>query len=213
MATVGIWRAAWKGDLDEVKRLVGQDPGLLDAKDGKGKTPLMEAFTGGDVGVVQWLLDRGAPVNGRQDGGAMEGGTALSLATSFGHIPVVRLLLERGADPLLASYVGFTPLMWASAKNRLLGHPIAKTTLNKRNINGETALWMACYMGRGGGARALLEGGADPTIASNDGTTPMAAATKGIDEEAVMFGVTAEARRECVAVLEVRFSIFSSSPP
>jgi hypothetical protein len=29
-----IWRATEAGDLAEVERLVGHDPGLLDAKDG-----------------------------------------------------------------------------------------------------------------------------------------------------------------------------------
>jgi hypothetical protein len=37
---VNIWRAAELRDLAEVERLVGQDPGLLDAKeDGLATTP------------------------------------------------------------------------------------------------------------------------------------------------------------------------------
>jgi hypothetical protein len=37
------WRAASTGDLAEVERLVGQDPGLLDAGERTGQTPLMLA--------------------------------------------------------------------------------------------------------------------------------------------------------------------------
>jgi hypothetical protein len=42
MEVEGIWLAAKEGDLAEVERLVRQDPGLLDAKDGDYRwTPLM----------------------------------------------------------------------------------------------------------------------------------------------------------------------------
>jgi hypothetical protein len=37
-----IWRAAKAGDVGEVERLVGQDPGLLDARD-DGRTPALDA--------------------------------------------------------------------------------------------------------------------------------------------------------------------------
>jgi ankyrin repeat protein len=83
----------------------------------------------------------------------------------------------------------------------LLGHPTVKAITNHRSSNrGRTALWMACQMGRGGVVRALLESGADPTIADNDGTTPTATAKKDPDRG----GTSAEGRRECVAELEVR---------
>jgi hypothetical protein len=50
----GIWRAAKAGDVGEVERLVGQDPGLLDARDRLfGRTPLKHASGGGRVGVVR----------------------------------------------------------------------------------------------------------------------------------------------------------------
>jgi hypothetical protein len=60
---VNIWHAARAGDVGEVERLVGQDPGLLNARDGIGFTPLMLASRRGHVGVVRFLLDKGAAVN------------------------------------------------------------------------------------------------------------------------------------------------------
>jgi hypothetical protein len=63
-------------------------------------------------------------------------------------------------------------------------------------------MWEACYRGRGVVVRALLEGGADPTIARNNGTTPVAI-VKQIND--LRYPVTAEGRRECVAALEVRY--------
>jgi ankyrin repeat protein len=203
----GIWRAAKEGDLAEVERLVGQDPGLLNAGDRDGLTPLMHAATGAHVGVVRWLLDKGAATN-KRDKNAV---TALGLASGFGRSPVVELLLERGANPTIAGEGGWTPLIAASSRGHLevvrllLGHLSAKATLNHGDCNGKTALWQACSMGHGAVARALLESGADPTIAHSDGTTPMAIAKQPppIPHDPQSF-ISAAGRLECVAALEVR---------
>jgi ankyrin repeat protein len=162
----------------------------------------------GHVGVVRWLLDHGASINQRD----AHGSTALSLACHKGCLPVVRLLMERGADPTIANGAGTTPLMVASREGHLevvrslLGHRSARATLNQGDEDGWTALYRACCWGRGGVAMALLESGADPTIASNDGTTPMAIAKQ--DHHLTK---TAKGRRECVEALEVRCS-HSPSP-
>jgi ankyrin repeat protein len=156
------------------------------------------------VGVVRWLLDNGAAANEENAPGV----TALRLACSHGRPPLVRLLLERGADPTIADHRGSTPMMEASWEGHLevvrllLGHASAKATLNQRDRYGATALWYACYYGRGGVVRALLENGADPTIATKDGTTPMAVAKR--DPPLYSRRITAEGHRQCVAALEVR---------
>jgi ankyrin repeat protein len=204
-----IWKAAAAGDVGEVERLLGQDPGLLDARTDEGYTPLMAASHFGHVSVARWLLSKGAGINGRGSNGC----TALWIACCRGQTPVVRLLVERGADPTIGSLWGSTLLMAASINGHveavrfLLGEPSAKAGINYRDKNGETALWWACSEGRGGVVRMLLESGADPTIAKNDGTTPMAIAKTvsqqddDVDEDEK---ISAEGRRECVAALEVR---------
>jgi ankyrin repeat protein len=153
--------------------------GLLDARGGAyGRTPLMLASTQGHVGVVRWLLDKGAAINARE----VQGRTALYFACFSGRATVVVVLAERGADPTIASFPGFTPLIIASLQAHLevvrflLGHPSVKASINHRDEDGKTALWMACCVGRGGIARALLESGADFAIPSNSGTTPKAIA-------------------------------------
>jgi ankyrin repeat protein len=201
---MSIWWAASEGDVGEVERLVGQDPGLLDVGDDESWTPLMHAAAEGHVRVVRWLLDKGAAINER----AIRGFTAFCLACFNGRTAVVMMLLEGGGDPTIADNDGRTPLMHASSRGHLevvrllLGHPSAKATINHRNRHGETALVLASYKGRGMVVRALLEGGADPTIASNNGITPMAVAKRTGSRPK---GVTAEGRRECAAALEVRF--------
>jgi uncharacterized protein len=205
-----IWRAACRGDLTEVERLVGHERGLLEATDHNGRTPLILAAYKSHVEVVRWLLDRGVGMNHRDS----KGGTALWYASREGHTRVVRLLVERGADPTIATTWGATPLIRASSEGHLevvgllLGHCSAKTIINRRNDNGRTALWKACQGGHGGVARALLESGADPTIATIHGNTPMAIAKHAWRPE----GATAEGRRECIAALEVRPLSFSPLP-
>jgi ankyrin repeat protein len=198
-----IWRAAGRGDLGEVERLVvGHDPSLLDAKDGTdlGRTPLTMASANGHMRVVLWLLDRGAAMHERDGLGC----TALYRACLYGRAPVVALLLERGADPTIAMNCHTTPLMigcgygGTEVVRCLLAHPSAAATMNRTDNRGRTALRYACQSGRGEVVRLLLKHGADPTIADSDGTTPRAIAT------ALRH---ARSQRECVTALKVR------SPP
>jgi hypothetical protein len=197
----GIWRDAYLGDLAEVERLVGQDPGLLNARDRLGMTPLMLASESGQVEVVAWLLDKGAAINERH----CQGCTALSFASSDGRLSAVRLLMERGADPTIATDKGSPPLLVASSQGHLevvrvlLDHPSSEAIINHRNHNGETALWRACFWGRWGVGRALLESGADPAIASNDGTTPTTIAKQAPPYSSIC----PRGRRWCAALLEV----------
>src|SRR3954466_13500977 len=58
------------------------------------RTPLGLAAGEGRLTAVQYLLDQGADVNGRET----DGNTALIEATFFGHAPVVKELLVRGAE-------------------------------------------------------------------------------------------------------------------
>jgi ankyrin repeat protein len=188
----GIWGAARAGDLAEMQRLVGHDPGLLDARDIDARTPLMWASREGHVGVVRWLVDNGAGIDERCSWGC----TALFFACNKGHASVVRMLVEKGADPTIAMEWDLTPLIIASKKGHLevvrilLGLPGAKVTINQRCVYGQTALCFACSHGRRGVVTALLENGADPTIADNYGNSPKA---------------IAEGRREIRKALQVSF--------
>jgi ankyrin repeat protein len=66
--------------------------------------PIISAVAGGDADVVRELLDAGADVGSRQEGGYM----ALHSAAAGGDEAIVRLLLEYGADPAARTEAGQT---------------------------------------------------------------------------------------------------------
>ncbi|KAF3827760.1 hypothetical protein GH733_000995 [Mirounga leonina] len=92
--------------------------------------------------VVEYLLQNGANVQARDDGGLIP----LHNACSFGHAEVVSLLLRHGADPNARDNWNYTPLHEAAIKGKidvcivLLQHGAEPTI---RNTDGRTALDLA----------------------------------------------------------------------
>jgi ankyrin repeat protein len=169
-----FWAAYRDGNVGEMERLLGQDPGLLNATGGANWTPLTHASFEGHEGMVRCFLDKGAAI----DEQSHTGETALLNASLAGHSPVVKLLMERGADPTIANIAGCTPLQTSAGEGHLdvvrvlLGHPRVKSTINQLGFFGSTPLIAACYHGCPEVMRALLESGADPTITSHQWPHP-----------------------------------------
>lgn len=77
---------------------------------------LYQIFTGfGRRDVVEYLLQNGANVHARDDGGLI----SLHNACSFGHAEVVNLLLSHGADPNARDNWNYTPLHEAAIKGKI----------------------------------------------------------------------------------------------
>lgn len=152
-----------------------------------GYTLLMHAAQHGRVEVVRFLLDEGADVN-RSVGWH----TALLEASERGHVKVVQLLLEQGAEmgpgtndqgPPPPRF-GRTALHVAAGEGHaevlrvLLRHSTAAID-DRYGWRLRTPLHVSC---RDGGWRheaivpALLAAGADPTIADEEGQTPLSLA-------------------------------------
>ncbi|HVH58614.1 MAG TPA: ankyrin repeat domain-containing protein [Vicinamibacterales bacterium] len=96
-------------DWDMAARLLKGNPQVVDASGGA----LHLVTQRNDLSAVQWLLDKGADVDGRwSSGGAVV--TPLHLAASRGHAVLVRSLLEAGANPTIRdSMHDRDPLGWA----------------------------------------------------------------------------------------------------
>jgi ankyrin repeat protein len=176
-----------------------------------GRTPLHSAVWTEQTELVTALLARGADPNprlkkpiprvGRFLGGALEvkqvGATPFWLAAHLADVPMMRLLVEHGADPLLASDDGSTPLMmavgldnyegwerhgivWRGERSVLLQRYLdaAKYALerggdvNAANKNGETALHAAALVGGNDIVEFLVSKGAVVNVKDKKGRTP-----------------------------------------
>jgi len=176
-----IHDAAIDGDLDDVMRLVQEEPGLVNSADHlrMGKTPLQLACITSQMEVACFLLDQGADINARD----ACGWTALYEACVGGNLEIVQLLMSRGADPAIMtiSSTALRPFMIAAAKgyeevvNYMLRFGVVRASkcIDAQNKRGETALWWAVRKGHMEVVKLLVEAGANPIMADNDGQAPM----------------------------------------
>ncbi|KAM3913542.1 poly [ADP-ribose] polymerase tankyrase-2 isoform 3-T3 [Leptodactylus fuscus] len=134
-----LFEACRNGDVERVRKLVTADN--VNSRDtaGRKSTPLHFAAGFGRKDVVEYLLQSGANVHARDDGGLIP----LHNACSFGHAEVVNLLLRHGADPNARDNWNYTPLHEAAIKGKidvcivLLQHGADPTI---RNTDSRTAL-------------------------------------------------------------------------
>ena len=126
-----------------------------DVKDTYGRTPLWLAAEQGHEAVVKLLLEKGAELEAKDEGG---GGTPLGRAAEQGHEAVVKLLLEKGAElEAKDEDGGGTPLGRAAGQ----GHEaVVKLLLEKGGgrAGGQGRGWWDAAMA---GCRAGARGGGE----------------------------------------------------
>ena len=149
-------------------------------------TALMQAVKANKLDTVAQLLASGANVN-QADGG---GDWPVIMAAYLGHTAVLELLLQAGADlGVLDSGMKATALHAAAYAGRteaarvLTAHGIAINTQGP--YNGYTALHDAVWQNNLGTAQVILAGGADATIRSNKGQTPLELANANNSKELI----------------------------
>ena len=137
-------------------------------------TALMQAVKANRLDTVAHLLASGAPVNEADSGGDWP----VIMAAYLGHTAVLEALLNAGADlSVLDPGMKATALHAAAYAGRseaaqlLIAHGIA---INQQGpYNGYTALHDAVWQNNLKTAQVILAGGADPSIRSNKGQTPL----------------------------------------
>jgi uncharacterized protein len=149
-----LWEAAQRGDADIVRKLL-QAGADVHAANPQGKTALLTAARSGSVETVKLLLDRGSNANQKE---SWRGETALMLAAAEGHTEVVRLLIAQGANPNIRS-TSFD----LEDRDGIVG---LQASLYWKG--GLTALLFAARQGCTETGRALVEGGADVSLADTD---------------------------------------------
>jgi ankyrin repeat protein len=162
-----------------------------------GSTPLMFAAQG-DLKSTRLLLAAGARPNTQHPD---NGQTALIIASTMGNTEIVEALLDKGADPNIRDGNTFTALhaavrdsdygtdhasrvAAAATVKVLLAHgadPNARIdqkkqtvrAVNEQAFQGATPLALAAEVNSLDAIKELVKGGADPKIATEQGTTPL----------------------------------------
>jgi len=204
-----VWRLSMEifaliknADAEAVKKMVSEEPALVDARDPSGLRPMMVALYYGQRALAHELRSRmerldlweaaaigdlesarkaAAQDQGSLDAFSPDGFTALGLAAFFGHVPVLEWLLEQGADPNLPAQnqMVVCPIHSAAA-NRDPDQALSSVRLlvaygarvNVAQRGGWTPLHQAADHGYLELVEFLLEAGADRTLKSSDGRTP-----------------------------------------
>lgn len=143
------------GKLERLKSLIGAGADV-NARDGKGMTPLMLASR---VEYVEALIAAGADVNARDN----EGGTALMAAVGEGSWTFIEVLIGAGADVNAKTQQhGFTALMCAALSSQESGEYCVKKLIaagadvNAMDNEGWTALMRAAHAGHTDCVQALV---------------------------------------------------------
>lgn len=111
-----IFRAAKKGDLAAIRKLLRADPSLAHARDKEDSTPLHWAAWRGQVEAARVLLESGAEVNARNQNRHW-GTTPLHAAAHGNQAAVAQLLLAHGADTRAKNLNKRTPLQETAIHN------------------------------------------------------------------------------------------------
>lgn len=159
-------------------------------------TPLMITISNDSFMVGDFCVHGRNLINLNQRN-TLNGDTALIQSVKKRSSRSVLYLLEEGADPELANFAGQTPLELAAQLYHLTQHrsykkifdliqkeiniyfiqnAINNKRVNQRNNKGQTALLLAVTTPWSRVVKTILDAGADPELADDEGLTPLAAA-------------------------------------
>jgi len=155
---------------------------LTHKDDNNGNTVLHLAALNSNLGVIKYLIKKGANVSAIDN----YGNTSLFLAASRGHLDMVQYLIQKGADLRATNNYGNSLLYFASWGNHfnVARYLIEKGVyFNVTNENGDTPLHLAAFSGNLNLVKYLIDKGASLTATSKDGYTPLhvAAASGNLD--------------------------------
>jgi uncharacterized protein len=170
--------AASRDDAAGVKAAL--DAGAaIDARDNHGQTALLFAVERGDIDLARYLMARGADLNAE----ALNHDTPWLLAGALGRTEILVAMLDTSkVDYAKRNRYGGNALIPACERGhvetvRLL---VSRSKIDVDHVNnlGWTALLEAVILSDGGPrhieiVKLLLDAGADPNIADNDGATPL----------------------------------------
>jgi len=174
---VPLYYAALCGFRDIAERLVGADPGDVNAQGGKRVTPLHAALDKGHLSVAELLVECDADMGSRDSWSR----TPLHTASHRGYTDTVSLLINRGADLDVENDRQETALYLASKKGRqevarlLLKY---KADTNRPDVHGWTPLHVASREGHDHVVLLLLNHGVDANHLDSHGSASLHVASR-----------------------------------
>lgn len=174
----GLHKAAYDNDVEAISQLIKNDADL-EARDGSGRTPVhVAAFASSDEALVL-LAKSGADMNALESGiydavtiaAVADDPALMSLALKHGNRPDLITSIYEGTALIAAAHLGHVEVV-----RRLIK---AGAPLDHINNLHWTALMEAVVLGDGGPkyiatVKALVEAGADTSLADREGLTPLA---------------------------------------
>ncbi len=145
-ADASLSRAAKKGDLERVEKLIAEGVDF-DATDSRGNSAIYHAASKGHADVVEALAQAGADIEIDNSFGS----TPLHVASRYGHVEVIRVLVTYGADVDSVSRPSNT--------SHLLNDGTSRGML-RRGPSAATPLMKAARAGELGAVKLLIELGA-----------------------------------------------------
>ncbi|PIK46768.1 proteasome (prosome, macropain) 26S subunit, non-ATPase, 10 [Apostichopus japonicus] len=115
MSDVEFCSLAQKGELGKLEQQLQDEKTLLTKTDQSQRMALHWAASGGQVEVVNYLLQQGAPL----DVGDDMNWTPLHIASSVGQVDIVSALVEKGATVNAVNQTGQTPLHYAAFQKQV----------------------------------------------------------------------------------------------
>jgi len=185
--------AAAVGDADRVAGALrsGAD---IEARDDHERTALLLAATYDHVDVARVLIANGADPDALDD----RHDTPWLVTGVTGSVEMLEVLLPANPDLTIRNRFGGVSVIPASHRGHVdYVRRVVQTDIDINHVNdpGWTALLEAVILGDGSErwqqiVQILLDAGADPTIADNEGVTPLGhAEAKGYDEIARILSV------------------------
>lgn len=176
LVPVSLHQAVIAGNVEEVKRLLGQ--GMpVNTRDDDNRTALMIAADRRDRALVELLIAHGAEVRVR----SAQGDTPLIDAAEGEDSALVALLLASGAEVNAANNFGDTALIRAAIHGRKEAATVLLANgalIDEKDNGGWTALHWAAFQGHAAIVKLLLDEGADIAAKTQHGRTALQVAAQ-----------------------------------
>jgi uncharacterized protein len=175
-AAATLLQAAADGDPDRVA-LALRAGASIESRDGQGRTPLLLASVADNLDVARLLVVLGADPDAQDN----QRDSAWLVTGVTGSVAMLEILLPAHPDLALRNRFGGISVIPASERGHVeYVRRVVTTGINLNHVNdlGWTALLEAIVLGDGSEpyqqiVGILLDAGADPAIADNDGVTPL----------------------------------------